>query len=275
MKKYLAVAVLGALSFNSVASDDDYLRPGKSSVAIKWEHKTLDGRTDRPKVEFGHRMRNGFKFGVEQVWEYDRSKPETEVGFAPEQYELTFKTDYEFRWGDNREHQAGPVLDYQTKETSNSVRFGGYYGYKFNSEWQVKFRARYSQHLDRLTIKDNPEDSYYRDDKNKEMRYDMWLTYRWSDFRFVYNLIHYSKISSNLNSNGEEQHVYNNNKQHSWEHEFAVNYRFPYAKKNTIYAKYKVKTEMLKNSHMYDNNGGYDWYGKRDNAVEIGYKYSW
>ncbi|MDO6775997.1 hypothetical protein ACFL6Z_06705 [Pseudomonadota bacterium] len=273
MKKYLAIAVLGALSFNAAAEDDDDLRPGKSTIAIKWEHKLLDGRTDRPKVEFGHRMRNGFKFGVEQAWQYDRSKSEKEVGFAPEQYELTFKTDYQTRWGDNNEHQAGPVLDYQTKETANSIRFGGYYGYKINSDWQVKVRARYSQHLDRISLKDDPADSYYRDDKNKEMRYDMWLTYRWDNFRFVYNLIHYSKISSYKNDSGVEQHVYSNGDRSLFEHEFTANYRFPHAKKHTVYGKFKLKTEMLKDSHMVENSG-YDWYGKRDNAIELGYKYS-
>ncbi|MBR9728918.1 hypothetical protein ACFOD0_16650 [Shewanella intestini] len=268
MKKYLALAILGALSFNAQA-DEDYLKPGKSTIAIKWEHKLLDGRTTRPKVEFGHRMRNGFKFGVEQVWEYDRSETELDRGFAPKQYELTFKTDYEYRFGADNDHRVGAVLDYQTKEGANNIRTGAYYGYKFNSNFNVKFRARYSENLDRMSTGDR-----YRDDINREMRYDSWFTYRWDDFRFVYTVIYFQKHSSALNSSGEEQHVYDNNKQHKIEQEFAVNYRLPHAKKHTLYAKYKYKSKLEKNSHKAENNGGYDWYGKVDTAVELGYKYS-
>ncbi|NKF51938.1 hypothetical protein G3R49_15340 [Shewanella sp. WXL01] len=272
MKKYLALAILGALSFNAQA-DDDYVKPGTSNVAIKWEHKLLDGRTTRPKIEFGHRMRNGFKFGFEQVWEYDRSEPELSQGFAPKQYELTFKTDYEHRFGDNNEQRVGAVLDYQLKETAKNVRVGAYYGYKFSSDFNVKVRARYSQNIDRMSIKDNVEDSYYRDDLNKEMRYDAWFTYYYGDFRFVYTLIYFNKLSSEKDSNGNEKHVFDNNKQSKFEHEFAVNYRFPNAKKHTIYGKYKYKSELLKDSHKAENNGGYDWYGKTDTAIEFGYKY--
>lgn len=257
-KTLLAAALLSLVSGAASAS---------STMTLKWEHKLLDGRTDRPKFEFNHRMDNGFAFGFEQAWQYDRSKKELETGFAPEQYELTFKTDYQHRWGDRNEHQAGGVLDYQTKETANTVRAGAYYGYRVTRDFSFKTRARYAQNIDRLSLGDNPR---YRNDYNKEMRFDLWLTYRWSDFTFVYDLIHLRKLSSEKNSSGQEQHTFDNNSQSAWEHEFSAEYRLPNARAHAFYGKFKLKQELLKNSHQ---NSEYDWYGKRDNAVEFGYKY--
>ncbi|MCL1112785.1 MULTISPECIES: hypothetical protein [Shewanella] len=269
MNKYVAVGagVLGLLAFNAVADDSDDVRPGSSTIAVKWEHKILEGRTDKPKVEFAHRMRNGFQFGIEQVWLYDRSVPEIEAGYAPEQYEMNFKTDYKWTWG-NKKHQAGPVLDYQIKEDSKNIRVGAYYGYRLTKNISTKVRARYSTNLDRIRIGDGE-----RDDINKEMRYDFWLTYRWDAFTFVWDAILLQKLSSNLNSSGVEQHIFDNNKQTAWEHEFSAEYRMPEAREHAFYGKFKLKQALRKASHTEEKNGGYDWYGKHDNAIEIGYKY--
>ncbi len=71
MKKLALAAGVFAMSSGAAFAAD-------STITVKWEHKLLDGRTDRPKFEFGHRMDNGFKFGFEQVWQYDRSKDKYE-----------------------------------------------------------------------------------------------------------------------------------------------------------------------------------------------------
>uniref|UniRef100_UPI0040484A3C hypothetical protein n=1 Tax=Shewanella sp. TaxID=50422 RepID=UPI0040484A3C len=132
----------------------------------------------------------------------------------------------------------------------------------------TKVRARYSTNLDRIRIGDGE-----RDDINKEMRYDFWLTYRWDAFTFVWDAILLQKLSSNLNSSGVEQHIFDNNKQTAWEHEFSAEYRMPEAREHAFYGKFKLKQALRKASHTEEKNGGYDWYGKHDNAIEIGYKY--
>ncbi|MDR9825488.1 hypothetical protein RCJ22_07730 [Vibrio sp. FNV 38] len=257
-KKILAVTAAALFSGYASAS---------STITLKWEHKLLDGRTDRPKIEFAHRLDNGFGFGLEQAWQFDRAKEELETGYAPEQYELTFKTNYRHRWGDRNEHEAGPVLDYQIKETAKTVRAGAFYGYRFTKEFSAKARARYAQNLDRMSL-----NSRYRDDYNKEMRYDIWLTYRWSDFTFVWDIIYYQKLSSAENSSGVEQHVFDNNKQTSFQNEWSAEYRLPNARAHAFYGKFKLKDKMLKSSHQSSDYAS-EWYGKRDNAIEFGYKW--
>ncbi|PMH40328.1 hypothetical protein BCU68_16290 [Vibrio sp. 10N.286.49.B3] len=256
MKKTILVASLFAMASGSALAAD-------SSITLKWEHKLLDGRTDRPKFEFGHRMDNGFKFGFEQAWQYDRSQKEIDSGFAPEQYELTFKTDYRFRWGDKNEYQAGPLLDYQVKETAETIRFGAFYGYQFSRDFSAKVRVRYSQNIDRMSLGKD-----YRNDYNKEMRYDLWLTYRWNDFTFVWDAIFLQKLSQDASGS---DHVYDNNDTFAMENEFSAEYRLPNARSHAFYGKFKLKQELLKNSVL---NGDYaENYGKRDNAIEFGYKY--
>ncbi|MFA0439078.1 hypothetical protein BCU70_04025 [Vibrio sp. 10N.286.49.C2] len=251
---------------------------GSSTMTVKWEHKLLEGRTDRPKFEFGHRMDNGFKFGFEQVWQYDRSEDKYESGFAPEQYELTFKTDYRFRWGDKNEHQAGPVLDYQLKDTAKNVRVGAFYGYRFTRNFDAKVRARYAQNIDRIRLDSYDSNGNFkpgsdRDDFNKEMRYDLWLTYKWNDWTFVWDAIVLQKISSFENNSGVEQHIYDNNERLAMENEFSAEYRLPKARAHAFYGKFKLKQKLSKPSHETSDSQPYDWAGKRDNAIEFGYKY--
>lgn len=227
-----------------------------TTMTFKWEHKLLDGRTDRPKFELNHRMDNGFNFGFEQVWQFDRSKEETETGFAPEQYEFTLKTGYTHQWGDRREHQVGPLLDYQVKDNAKKLRYGAFYGYRVTKDFSVKARARVSEDLERVKV-----GAGYDDAVGKEVRYDLWLTYRWNDFTFVWDAIYKTKISDD---------VFDNNKDNVWEHEVSAEYRLPNARAHAVYGKFKYKSELLKDSHL---NSAYDWYGKRDNAIEFGYKF--
>ena len=247
-KSILALGLLSMVSGPALAN---------STITMKWEHKVLDGRTDRPKLEFSHRMDNGFNFGFEQVWQYDRSKSELETGYAPEQYEFTVKTGYRHRWGDKNEHEVGPLLDYQVKENAKKIRLGAFYGYRLTKDFRMKFRARYSEDLDRLSI----NSGVYDDAVGKEMRYDMWFTYTWNDFRFVYDAIYKTKLDDN---------VFDNNKDNVWEHEFSAEYRLPQARAHAFYGKYKIKSELLKSSHL---GSDYEWYGERDNAIEVGYKF--
>lgn len=253
-KSILALSVLSVVGGSALVST---AAEANTTMTFKWEHKLLDGRTDRPKFELNHSMDNGFNFGFEQVWQYDRSKQETEVGFAPEQYELTIKTGYTHKWGDRNEHQVGPLLDYQVKENAKKVRYGAFYGYRVTKDFSMKVRARYSGDLERVSVGSGS----YDDAAGKEMRYDLWLTYRWNDFTFVWDAIYKDKLDDN---------VFDNNKDTVWEHEVSAEYRLPDARAHAFYAKFKYKSELLKSSHL---SSDYDWYGKRDNAVELGYKY--
>ncbi|MCL1067437.1 oligogalacturonate-specific porin KdgM family protein [Shewanella olleyana] len=253
-KSILALSVISIVGGSALVGTS---AAANTTMTFKWEHKLLDGRTDRPKFEFSHRMDNGFNFGFEQVWQYDRSKQETEVGFAPEQYEFTLKTGYRHRWGDRNEHEVGPLLDYQVKENAKKIRFGAFYGYRLTKDFSMKVRARYSGDLERVSVGSGT----YDDAVGKEMRYDLWLTYRWNDFTFVWDAIYKDKLDDN---------VFDNNEGNVWEHELSAEYRLPDARAHAFYGKFKYKAELLKNSHL---NSEYDWYGKRDNAVEIGYKY--
>ncbi len=236
-----------------------------ATITVKYEHKLLDGRTTRPKVEFSHRMDNGLQLGFENAWQIDRSESRLErsSGFAPEQYEMTFKSDYQYRWGERNSHQAGGVLDYQWKEETENIRYGLYYGYRWNKELNSKFRARISENIGKM------KNGEYRDSDqyNKEWRFDHWLTYRTGNWQFVWDFIYLKKISDYSGN------VYDNNKRDAIENEFSAEYRLPNARAHAFYGKFKLKQKLNKSSHETDADQPYNWLGRRDNALEVGYKY--
>ncbi|ANO35540.1 hypothetical protein A6E01_20220 (plasmid) [Vibrio breoganii] len=268
MKKTLLAAAIMTLASGSAFA---------ATMTVKYEHKLLDGRTDRPKLELSHRMDNGLQLGFENAWQIERSETERErkAGYQPDQYEMTFKTDYQHRWGDRREWQLGTVLDFQLKEEAKNLRYGVYAGYRYTRDLQSKVRVRVSENIARM--KDNSSCSEVSGDGvrggcdsdtyNKELRVDHWLTYQWSDFTFVWDFIYLNKLVD------EDVSVFDNNKSSAIENEFSAEYRLPNARAHSFYGKYKIKQELKKSSHKSENNGGYDWFGKRDNAIEVGYKY--
>ncbi len=237
-------------------------------MTLKWEHKLLDGRTDRPKLELSHRLDNGLQFGFENAWQIDRSEKELDrdAGFAPDQYEMTFKSDYQYRWGENREWQAGGVFDYQLKAETKSVRYGVYAGYRYTPNLQSKIRARISRNIKKM------KSGEYRgsDQYNQELRIDHWLTYRWDEWTFVWDFVYLRKLSD------YEGNVFDNNKTSAIENELSAEYRLPNARAHAFYGKFKLKQKLLKDSVLSgasSNPNGYDWHGNRDNAIEFGYKY--
>ena len=122
-----------------------------------------------------------------------------------------------------------------------------------------------------VKVRSRPCDS---DTFNKELRLDHWLTYRWNNFTFVWDFIYLHKLVD------EDVAVYDNATNKAIENEFSAEYRLANNRAHAFFVKYKVKQELGKDgvgdnssSHLPENNGGYDWVGKRDDAIEVGYKY--